>query len=47
MGETKSPEFWNGGGIKSHDDYLEVVRWVNGLSKSDLMEVVNGMLLYP
>jgi len=46
MVKPKNPKFWNGDKTEGCDDWEEVVKWVNGLSKFGLMGVPNKMLLF-
>ena len=47
MIETKIPEFRNGCEIRGCNDWEEVAKWVNGLSPSNSMGVVNEMIVCP
>ena len=47
MVEPKSLEFLNEGEIRGYDDWAEVVKWVDDLSKSDSIGIVNIVLLCP
>jgi len=44
--ELNNFEFQNRGETRGHEDCEEVVQWMNGLSKSSLIGISNGMLLY-